>query len=300
MNIVKQDTIDEHGNTIPKFPLTHDQSFKFVHGSNTSLNSQLRREELHPCYFGWVIRRLINWVVAARRKHPGTRIIATKVDFKSAYRRLHMNHRIAQQSFTQLPEDGIALMALRLTFGGAACPFEWSIISETICDLATAIAHDESWDPTTLVAPDQDLVPPPAFLPDDIPFAPGKELIVDVEVDKRGTHEMYLDDLIGLTIDLPHTNNRLHAERAPLLAIHTCARPVLTKEPIPRKTMAAKNKLTAKAGLTETKIILGWHWDLRRLIISLPFNKYTSWAASIMDMIVTGDVTTTHLEMTIG
>ena len=64
--------------------------------------------------------------------------------------------------------------------------------------------------------------------------------------------------------------------------------------------MAAKNKLTAEAGLTETKIILGWHWDLRRLIISLPFNKYTSWSASIMDMIVTGDVTTTYLEMTIG
>jgi hypothetical protein len=172
--------------------------------------------------------------VAARKKYPNTRILATKVDFKSAYRRLHLNHRIAQQSCTQLPEDDIALMALRLTFGGAACPFEWSIISETICDLATAITHDESWDPTTLFAPDQDLVPPPDLLPDDTPFAAGMDLIVDVEVNERGVHEMYLDDLIGLTIDLPDTDNRPRAERAPLLAIHTCTCPVLPQEPTPR------------------------------------------------------------------
>jgi hypothetical protein len=300
MNIVEQDTIDKCGNTIPKYRLTHDQSFTFEQGSNTSLNSRLRQDKLHPCYFGWVTRRLINWIVAARRKYPNRRILATKVDFKSAYRRLHLHHRIAQQSCTQLPEDRIALMALRLTFGGAACPFEWSIISETICDLATAIAHDASWDPTTLVAPDQHLVPPPAFLPDDIPFAPGKELIVDVEVDERGTHEMYLDDLIGLTIDLPDTDNRLRAERAPLLAIHTCARPLLIQEPTPREAMAAKNKLTAEAGLTKTKTILGWRWDLRGLIISLPFNKYTSWSGELLTMIGEGVVSTTHLETTIG
>ena len=70
MNIVDQDTIDEHGNTIPKFRLTHYQSYKFIGGSNTSLNSRLRKDELNPCYFGWVIRRLINWIVAARRKYP--------------------------------------------------------------------------------------------------------------------------------------------------------------------------------------------------------------------------------------
>jgi len=300
MNIIEQDTIDEHGNTIPKFRLTHDQSFKFEKGSNTSLNSRLRKEELHPCYFGWVIRRLINWIVAARKRYPNRRIFATKVDFKSAFRHLHLHSKIALQSCTQLPEDGIALMALRLTFGGAACPFEWSIISETICDLAMAIAHDANWDTSTLQAPDQDLVPPPSFLTDDIPFAPGKDLIVDVEVNERGTHEMYLDDLIGLGIDLPDTDNREQAERAPLLAIHTCACPLLPKEPTPRETMAAKKKLTAEAGLTEVKMILGWRWDLRRLIISLPYNKYTAWTADIMDKIVARETDTSSLESTVG
>ena len=196
MNIVTQDTIDEKGNIIPKFRLIHDQSFKFV-----------KKEELLPCYFGWVMRRLVNWIVAARRKYPGRRIFATKVDFKSAYRGLHLNFRIALQSCTQLPDKDIALLALRLTFGGAVCPYEWNIISETICDLATAIAHDDNWEPSTLQAPDQELVPPPSFLPDNIPFCEGKELIVDVDINERGTHEMYLDDFIGIGIDLPGSDN---------------------------------------------------------------------------------------------
>jgi hypothetical protein len=39
--------------------------------------------------------------------------------------------------------------------------------------------------------------------------------------------------------------------------------------------MAAKKKLTAEAGLSEVKMILGWRQDLHQLNISLPFNKFT-------------------------
>ncbi|KAL3757612.1 hypothetical protein ACHAWU_004714 [Discostella pseudostelligera] len=190
MNIAYQDTIDEMGNIIPKKRLTHDQSFIFQ-GSGTSVNSRVDKSKLTPCIFGWVIRRLANWIVTARRKYPNRRIYATKVDFKSAYRRCHLYYRIALQSCTQLPTEGLALLPLRLTFGGAPCPYEWSTISELICDLATAIITDEDWDPHTLHSPDQHLVPKPTFLPDDIPFGEGKELIVDIDVDEHGIHEMY-------------------------------------------------------------------------------------------------------------
>jgi hypothetical protein len=262
MNIVRQNTIDETGKIIPKDRLTHDQSFLFS-GSNTSVNSRLDKSLLLPCQFGWVIRRMINWVVAARRKYPNRRIYVTKSDFKSAYRRCHLHFLTALQSCTQLPELNIALLALRLTFGGAACPYEWSAISETICDLATAIAHDDDWDPDKLQSPLQHLVPPPDFLPDDIPFEEGKELAVHIEVSDRGTHEMYLDDLIGLGIDLPNTSNIKRSEAAPLLAIHSCARPMHQHEPIPRTHMISKTKLDAEANLSEIKIILGWRWDFR-------------------------------------
>ena len=139
----------------------------------------------------------------------------------------HLHHTSAFQSCKILLSKDIALLALRLTFGGAACAFEWSEISETICDLATAIANDESWDYTRLHSPLQALVPPPNFLPDDIPFEEGKELAVDLSISDRGTRDMYIDDLIGLSIDLPDTDNIIRAERAPLLAIHTCSRPFM-------------------------------------------------------------------------
>jgi hypothetical protein len=131
LNIINQNTIDEEGLIVPKDRLTHDQSFIFQ-GSNSSVNSQLNKSNLTPCTFSWTIKRLVNWTVAARRKHPNCRILASKIDFKSAYRRCHLHHASAVQSCSILPSDEIALLALRLTFGGAACAFEWSEISETI------------------------------------------------------------------------------------------------------------------------------------------------------------------------
>ena len=284
---------------MPKLRLTHDQSFAFQ-ASGTSVNSRTDKTKLTPCIFGWVIRRLCHWIVSARRKHPGRKIFATKLDFKSAYRRCHLHHTTAAQSCAQLPEENLLLLMLRLTFGGTACPHEWSVISEIICDLATAIVINDDWDYAELASPQQNLIPPPSFLPDDIPFGEGKELIVDMEINDRGTHEMYLDDLIGLGIDIPGTDNIPRAERAPMLAIHTCARPVHPNEPIPRQDMASLQKLKAEAALTEIKTILGWVWDLRRLVISLPKNKFIAWSNDIRETIKIGTTTSKALETTIG
>ncbi len=189
---------------------------------------------------------------------------------------------------------------LRLTFGGAPCPYEWSVILEVICDLATAIIRDENWDPTTMYSPDQHLVPEYTILPDNIPFAEGKELIVNIEIDDKGTHDMYLDNLVGLAIDIPGTDNIIRAERAPLLAIHTCARPVHADEPIPRLNMASLQKLKAEAALSEIKTILGWVWDQPRLIMSLPENKYIAWSNDICTVILSARIKTHDLETTIG
>jgi hypothetical protein len=46
MNIINQNTIDETGKIIVKDRLTHDQSYKW--GSETSVNSRVRKEELLP------------------------------------------------------------------------------------------------------------------------------------------------------------------------------------------------------------------------------------------------------------
>ncbi len=52
--------------------------------------------------------------------------------------------------------------------------------------------------------------------------------------------------------------------------------------------MDARDKLKAKAGLSKTKMILGWFFDFRRLMISLPENKFIAWTSAINELLVEG------------
>ena len=67
----------------------------------------------------------------------------------------------------------------------------------------------------------------------------GVELIVDIPIDPRESHNVYIDNLILLTVDIPGTNNIARRESASLLAIETTARPNHPKEPIPQESMDA-------------------------------------------------------------
>ena len=62
--------------------------------------------------------------------------------------------------------------------------------------------QDENWDHSQLQDPDGCHVPPPNILDESIPFAEGKELIVDVPVDARGIADVYIDNTIALTVDV--------------------------------------------------------------------------------------------------
>jgi len=158
-------------------------------------------------------------------------------------------------------------MSLQLTFSGASGPYKWSIILETVCDLTTAIKHNE--------------VPPPKYLDDLIPFAKGLELIVEIEINPRGTTNDYIDNLISLTVDVEGTDNIVRCDRAPLLAFDTCSRPLHENEPNPQETMEAINKLESEALREEQKVILGWLINFRRLLIRLPKNKFMVWPEAI-------------------
>ncbi len=115
MNIQKQNTINEFGRIIPKDRQTHNQSFKW--SSGTLVNSRVKTEELLPCLFGACIKRIVNWAVTARRLFPNISILASKIDFKLALRRCHLNAETDIQTCTQLMEIDILLMMLWLSFG---------------------------------------------------------------------------------------------------------------------------------------------------------------------------------------
>ena len=157
MNIQKQNMIDKFGQIVPKDRLTHVQSFKWLSG--TSVNSRVIIEELLPCIFGSCISRIVNWAITACLLYPNLLILASKIDFKSAFRQMHLGADTASQTCTMLPEDNILLMGLCLSFGGKPCPYMWGVFSKTMCNLANAILFYDNWDLFDTFAPSQLLVP---------------------------------------------------------------------------------------------------------------------------------------------
>jgi hypothetical protein len=151
MNIAKQNTIDETGRVIEKDRLTHDHSFDFFPGS--SVNSRCRLDLHQTCMFGKSLSRMFHWIVHMRMKYPHNRILLTKTDWKSAYRRAHLHVDTALQCATHRSDT--LLIPLRMTFGGAPCPASWSCISNTGCDLATDLANDPAWEPLQLKSPQE-------------------------------------------------------------------------------------------------------------------------------------------------
>jgi hypothetical protein len=52
----------------------------------------------------------VNWAVAVRRKYPGQRILAPKIDYKSAYNQGILHSMTALKTATQLPDNAIAII----------------------------------------------------------------------------------------------------------------------------------------------------------------------------------------------
>ena len=59
----------------------------------------------------------------------------------------------------------------------------------------------------------------------------GRDLIVGIPADSRGTVDLYINDFCGLTVDID--DNAAHLERAPLLALVSAAQEVGEIESLP-------------------------------------------------------------------
>jgi hypothetical protein len=112
--------------------------------------------------------------------------------------------------------------------------------------------------------------------------------------------DVYIDDTIGLTVDLPDTDNTNRMECAPLLAIHMAGRPVDHHKMILHDEMATKAKLSTEGALEEQKIIVEWYFGLWQLTITLLENNLICWTESINSMLLIGKTTPKQLEQPIG
>jgi hypothetical protein len=306
LGVVSQWTIDESGSRKPKLRLTHDQSFNPTKGERRSVNDRVITAELTPARFGRALMRLLHYVCLLRRRFPGERLLLTKVDCKSAYRRIHLRATTALKACTVFA--GMLLVALRLTFGGAPNPSQWSDVSEVAVDLANDLVRRDDWEPAEWSAPQQHLLDSDKAVDcdagtvgDDDSFGEAAEMSVVYPVeDARPIFDCYLDDLFGVSREA----DRARLEAVIPFVLHLLSRPVEagSAESLPRDNLIAISKFLAEAKASESKVILGWVVNTRSMTVSLPIDKHRVWVAEIRELRTRPGrrATAKELESTIG
>ncbi len=171
---------------------------------------------------------------------------------------------------------------------------------ETICDLANELLQYKDWNPKDIHALVQQDILPRQCLDNNVPFASSRELILSIPIDPRCYADIYIDDMMGLTINLPGTMNVGCLEAAISHAFEVAACPNNANKPIPCKKTVAEDKLKTEGGLAETKVILRWHFNFGTLTLTLPEHKYIVWSQEIQQMMKTRWMTKKPLELMIG
>ena len=295
MGLAHQSGINERGEIVPKLRLTHDQTYDVLPGTRRSVNHRTQFDSLTPCRYGHAIRRFIHVLLSFRARHPSSVILMTKIDLKAAYRRLHYTASMALQACVLIAH--LLLVALRLTFGGAANPSQWSDVSELAFDLANDIVHHPGWDPALHHSPHQHLLAAKVDLePASTPFAPAYPVTVPWLPNSFPKCDGYLDDIFMAFLQQDQSRG---AAILPLV-VHLLGRPVHPDESHMREDLLSLSKFLAEATPAETKMILGWKIASRRLLISLPPDKHTSWCRDIQALLSAPLASHKLLETTIG
>ena len=142
------------------------------------------------------------------------------------------------------------------------------------------------------------MMPKPLVLPSNIPHATAKTTIVNIPAEDQGKCDVYIDDTVAIGPDLPGNRPRLAATIP--LAIHLLSRPIILKEHVLRKPPISIIKLRAEGRLEETKTLMGWLYDTRRLRISIPSNKFKAWSKQLRDLIERKQTSHSELDTLIG
>ena len=207
LGLQQQTTIDEQGQPIPKWRVTHDLSHNRATGE--SINQRVDTSDLPEQQYGHALLRFVHLIHSIRRHFPHDRILCNKFDIEKAYRRLHTCAETASKCIAiwyldkldgvhyELSEEKIGSLLLRLPFGASPAPPQFCVTSEIVFDLAGDLAQCNEWDPNQLASPYAAQLPEPERLPDDVPFGQAEEAAVQVDPSCNSGIEGYIDDGLG-------------------------------------------------------------------------------------------------------
>ncbi len=272
--------INEEGKFLPKNRVTHDLSF-LGEISRTSVNSRVKTKNLEPCMFSFVLLRVIHYIVALRRKYPNRKIWLRKEDFKSAFRRLHLNAKTALRSAVRVKIGGewYIVVSLRMPFGGSPCPSEFAVVADLVTDTINDLLEDQFWDHSSVCSPNCSKVPKPVPLPENIPYAKARELSVEIPLESKSKADVFVDDVI--TVGLDTEDNLERITKAPITVLDAIADDSILNCDILRDDLLADDKTKIEGAPEEIKICLGWTLNTRSLLVSLPDHKKIGWLEQI-------------------
>ncbi len=291
--------ISESGTYVPKLRLTHDLSFPGAISAE-SINSRIDRERMEPIMFGHCLSRILHQIVALRMKYPDRKIFIRKEDLKSAYRRMHLEAKSAVWSAVrvQIEDEWYVLISLRLPFGGSSCPPDFCLMSDVICDVTNDLLMCDSWNEAEVYSKLSDFVPPDEELDEDIPFGQAKDLAVPVYAKDKGSFDVFIDDFIGITVDI--NNNKERLKVAPGTVIHAVSNITDDELGVKRDHFIARDKCEAEGAIAERRICLGWNIDTRKLQVELPTHKFIAWSRDLDKLILRKTISHSDLLSLIG
>jgi hypothetical protein len=168
-----------------------------------------------------------------------------------------------------------------------------------VTDLANEVYMCPDWDPAQVRSPGQPITPTPKLEMDDEPFSQALPTAVTVPTSSASKTDGFINDLITVFRDTPQ--NRERAPHTVPLAMHVTSRPHTgNKEPVKRRNILSDAKLLAEGAPAETQIILGWTKNTRKLVISLPKDKFDAWTAELNKIVKARRTTFGALETTVG
>ena len=299
LGVAKHLGIQRDGTFAPKARVTHDLSFPGM-VSDKSINSRVVEESLEPCMFGYTLLRVVHRIIHLRALHPTKIIWIRKEDLKSAFRRVHVHANIAFQSAIQvkLQEHTYLLLSLRLPFGGAPCPSEFSLLSDVVTDTINDLMHDNTWHPSVIRSDYVNKIPKPIRLHPQVPFAQALETSVPNKEGDKCSADVFIDDIISVGVHQGDNLQRLIA--GPCTVMHAMAHKAAGDVHLPRQDIIADDKNDAEGAPEEVKVVLGWEIDTRRLLIQLPAHKFHAWMHQVTDIGNRNTVNAKELQTMLG
>jgi hypothetical protein len=155
-----------------------------------------------------------------------------------------------------------------LCFGGSSCPPSWCSVGELIVDLANDLLQNKAFKEDSIISRYFSKIMQPEYLPNEIKFGVAKETMMSPPTREYGYMDIFVDDMIGLCVDLPGNAERM--SQALATSVDAICRPPQENEHPPRDDCLHEGKTFIEGSAKERLLILGWDFCFRTLTVRLP------------------------------